>query len=343
MSTTTVSCTFDNSAVLRKVCRRKAVVLDMNAWINMGDDKSDLAIRVKGSLRKLVSEGLIFCPLSFGPICELYKQAEDSRLRVGTLMEELSLNVSYAPREEIFDREVQRCVRTLTDAGSVDPSDSELYVPVVAYLTSKFELSFREGFPVERVQEAANIVNERASSLTFTELLKMRNDNIFNFAKSYPFPNFSEERKRIWDALGGDRQKIIRHEAEFVFRLHIQPTMNSLSPSAKVRFLRYLAIAPKDKYGGVLGELLKWMPAIQNHIEIMAAVLQNPSRRDKSNDFFDFEIMPVTFAYASVFVAQDKGIRDMLQNRTNLLKRSSCRYCYDLSDLEKWLNTEAVA
>src|SRR5260370_517904 len=106
-----VSCTFDKDAVWRKVRDRKPVVLDMNCWINMGDDKSAQSTRIKGTLRKLVSEGAIFCPLSFGLICELYKQAEDSRLRVGMLMEELSLNVSYASRDEIFAWEVERAVR----------------------------------------------------------------------------------------------------------------------------------------------------------------------------------------------------------------------------------------
>ena len=86
---------FDKEAAWNKVKARLSVFLDMNCWINMGDDKSPLSTRVKGTLRKLVSDGAIFCPLSFGLICELYKQAEDSRLRVGTLMEELSLNVSY--------------------------------------------------------------------------------------------------------------------------------------------------------------------------------------------------------------------------------------------------------
>src|SRR3954454_13523865 len=91
MASRTISCTFDRDAVWRKVRDRKPVVLDMNCWINRGDDKSPLATRVKGTLRRLVSDGMIFCPLSFGLICELYKQAEESRLRVGTLMEKLSL------------------------------------------------------------------------------------------------------------------------------------------------------------------------------------------------------------------------------------------------------------
>jgi hypothetical protein len=343
MAATTVSCSFDKDAVWKKVCRRKPVVLDMNAWINMADDKSDLATRVKGTLRKLVSDGVIFCPLSFGLICELYRQAEDSRLRVGTLMEGLSLNVSYASKEDIFAWEVERCVRRLADAGPIDLSDFGLYVPVAAYLASNFHLTFPEDSPAARVEEAVKMVNDRANSLTFTELLQLRaaneTDDIFNFAKSFPSPDLSEERKRIWDSLKGNREKILRNETESVFRLYVKPAMDNLPPPVKARFIRYLPTAPKDKYGGVLGELLKYLPSIQNHIEVMAAVSQNPARRDKGNDFFDFEVIPVPLAYASVFVAQDKGIRDMLRNRTRILERSDCRYCFDLTELEEWLET----
>jgi hypothetical protein len=111
----------------------------------------------------------------------------------------------------------------------------------------------------------------------------------------------------------------------------------------QAKFLTYLQTVPKDKYGGCLGGLLTHMPAIRNHMELMAALTQQPSRKDKMNDFFDYEILPVPLAYASVFVAQDKGIRDVLLNRTEVQQRSSCHYCYDLGEFEAWLSMEATA
>lgn len=50
--------------------------------------------------------------------------------------------------------------------------------------------------------------------------------------------------------------------------------------------------------------------------------------------------MLVPLAYASVFVAQDKGIWDVLRNRTEILKRNACHYCFDLIELENWLKAE---
>jgi hypothetical protein len=52
--------------------------------------------------------------------------------------------------------------------------------------------------------------------------------------------------------------------------------------------------------------------------------------------------MPVPLAYAAVFVAQDRGIRDVLENRTEILTRNACRYCFDLVELTKWLRAEGL-
>jgi hypothetical protein len=262
-------------------------------------------------------------------------------------MEELSLNVSYASREEIFAWEVERAVRRLADAGPIDLSMYELYVPVPAYLTSRFHLEFPEGFPSEHVEEFTKKFKQRVESLTFTEFLTMRAarkaDKIFEFIKQLPAPKYSEESRRTWDMVKGDKQKIQRIESETIFKQYIQLAIRKLPLPVKAKFLDYLKTVPKDKYGGCLGELINHFPAIHNHMELMAAIAQQPSRKDKINDFFDNEIMPVPLAYASVFVAQDKGIRDVLRNRTKTLERSSCLYCYDLRELEAWLNTEAAA
>jgi hypothetical protein len=312
---------FDKEAVWRKVRHRKPVVLDMNCWINLGDDKSPLATRIKGTLLRRVSEEAIFCPLSFGLICELYKQAEDSRFRVGTLMEQLSLNVSCASREEIFAWEVERAVRGLADAGPIDLSTYELYVPVLAYLTSLFHLEFPEAFPAEHIEDFTKKLKERVDSLTFTELLTMRvarkSDKIFDFIKQFPAPKYSEEAKRTWDMVKGDKNKIQRIESETIFKQYIQPAIRKLPLPVQAKFLEYLQTAPKDKYGGCLGDLITHMPAVQNHMELMAAITQQPTRKDKINDFFDNEIMPVPLGYASVFVAEDKGIRDAAEPHRN--------------------------
>jgi hypothetical protein len=183
-------------------------------------------------------------------------------------------------------------------------------------------------------------------NLTLTELLKMRvgrkGDDIFEFVKHMPAPKYSERTKSMWESMHGNKQKVQRIEAQTIFREYIQPVIRKLPFQVQVKALRYTKEAPKDKYGGCLGELISHMPAVQNHMELMAAMTQRPSRKDKNNDFFDNEVMPVPLAYASAFVAQDKGIRDVLRNRTEIPERSTCRYCFDLGELEEWLRAEGL-
>ena len=82
---------------------------------------------------------------------------------------------------------------------------------------------------------------------------------------------------------------------------------------------------------------LATLPALHNYVEIMTFVNMQPSRKDKENDFFDYEIMVVPLAYSSVFVTTDKGIRHLLRQATEILKRTKCHYCDGLGDLEGWL------
>lgn len=347
MKQTTIACTIDKDRAWKKVRGRRIIVLDMNCWINMGDSKSPDAERARDILRKLVGDGAVVCPLSFGLICELYKQAEDSRLRVGRLMEELSLNVSYASREEVFAWEVERAVRRIVYVGPIDLSLSELYVPVIAYLTSRFGLTIPDSCPLEVRRDFIQGVKGRAETLTLTELLKMRStngrDRIFDIIKQVPAPKYSEEAQRVWDMVRGDKEKIQRIESETIAVQFIRPAIKKLPLAILVKFMNHLRSAPKDKYGGCLGELIGQLPSIYNHMALMAARTQQPSRKNTINDYFDNEIMPVPLAYATVFVAQDKGIRDVLRNRTDILAKTACRYCFDLAELERWLDLERLA
>ena len=285
MAVNTISCTFDKDAVWKKVHSRKSVVLDMNCWINMGDGKFSSAIQTRKTLARLVDEGRIFCPLSGGLICELYKQAEDSRLRVGALMEELSLNVSYANREEIFELEVGHAIRRLVGVGSNDVPGSELYVPVAGYICSHYSLEFDAELPSDCSRTISRQVGERLQSLTFTELLKMRagrkEDGIFEFMKQLPAPSFSDGARQTWEAMNGDKWKIQRIEAETIFKCYIQPAIRKLSLDVQMRFLQFLKSVPQNKWG-FLDELLKHLPALKNHVEIMATITENPPERTRS-------------------------------------------------------------
>ncbi len=329
-----VACRFDKDAVWAKVRGRKPIVLDMNCWINMRDDRCPVATRMRSTLRKLVSTGAIFCPLSFALIEELYKQAEESRLKTAALMDELSLGVSYANRLEIFAWEVEQAVRRLVDAGPIDLSTHGLYVPVVAYLSSRFQLEFSEDLSPEQMSDAVEMV-KKLENLTLTEILD-RKDEIFAFAKKVAAPQYLEAGKEAWKAANRNKQKMQRLVGREIFELYIAPALEQLPLPVQAKAVNYFRDTSGNADGGCLDEFLTHLPAIRNHRDVLVAIAQNHTRKYKINDFFDFEVIPVPLAYAAVFVAQDKHIRHLLRVQTDILKSNTCRYCYDFTELEEW-------
>jgi len=346
-------CKFDKDALWKKVQGRKAISLDTNAWINMADDKSAVATRVKGTLRKLVSDGLVFCPLSMGVVLELYKQAQDSRLKTGTLMEELSLNVSYANKCEIFSWEIDRFVSRELGIGPIDLSLAGLYVPIVGYLSSQLNIGFPEESASEQMNEKVRGLSQKIEALTLTDILKLDDDDDWsgNYVKQLPDPPMSAVVKRIRERTKGNKGTMFLLESQAVLELEVLPGLRRLSPQVKERFMAYVHAAkdkaptdksPKEQYAAFLAELFTHLPALYNHVDLLTTISQNPTQAFEINDWFDHEIMPVPLAYASAFVAQDKGIRDVVRNRTQILKRNACCYCFDLGELEEWLKKEGV-
>ena len=141
-------------------------------------------------------------------------------------------------------------------------------------------------------------------------------------------------------------------ESQAALELEVIQKLVGSPPEVQRRFKEYVLAGkaeadkskgPKDQYAGFLAKLLQKMPALYNHVELVATIAQNPTQRFEINDFFDHEIMPVPLAYASAFVAQDKGIRDLLRNRTKILERNACCYCSNLAELEAWMKAEGLA
>lgn len=348
--------TFDKDALCRKVRNMKAVFLDMNGWINMTDDKTPQATGVKASLRKAVAGGLAFCPLSYGVLAELYKQEYDSRMRVGQLMEELSLNVAYANRGEVFAWEVERFVSRELGVGPVDLSLSGLYVPPVLYMSSALKMGYPEEDDSEGMRQYIEGLRKRLESLTVTELIELDNrdgaDWHGKYVKGLPDPPLAAVVEKIRERTKGNKQTMLLFESQAALELEVIPKLVRSRPEVQRRFMEYVrdgaaeaekGKGAKERYAAFLARLLQKMPALYNHVELVATIAQSPTQRFEINDFFDHEIMPVPLAYASVFVSQDRGIRDLLRNRTKILQRNACRYCSDLVELEAWMKAEGLS
>lgn len=328
---------FDNSLAWGRVKGRRSVCLDSNIWIDLADERTTEAMRVRHRLVEAVERGDLFCPLYAPLIWELYKQDRESRLRTGALMEQASLNVCLAPRMDIFTWEVHTLAHALL--GEPLPPDwrGRLYVPLLGYLCQSFSLEFPDATPSEPAEWTGDLACDRLNRVGLTELLTMRDDEIGEHIKRMEPPPYSDLAKKMRSITGGDKGKVFRLEAESVFESVILPATRHLHPTWIPRFLAALKTLPKDRNGGVMETILVGLPAIRNYVETMAVVSQDPLRADRTNDFIDLELIPVPAAYCDLLVTRDRRIRDILVNRTKIMKNTNCEYIDSLEGLERWL------
>ncbi|MBN9519333.1 hypothetical protein J0H58_12560 [bacterium] len=331
---------FDRAKVWGKVKDRKLVFLDTMVWINMSEAESKglpEAQSVREKLKEGVRSGRIICPLSATLIWELYKQ-EHSALRTGALMEELSLNVCFASSDEVFEWEVERFAKKLAGREDDRCSREMLFVPVTGYLSSYYTLTFPAGTPDESVQLCGRVAAERAHARTLTELLKLRGGEMREYMKNMEVKPFQHHALQYRELAKGDRSKVWRIEEETIFKLYVLPAMKRLPPALKLHLLQFALNAPKDKYGGCLPSLLPELPAIHNHIEVMTRSTEDPNRKDRPNDFFDLDMMPVSLAYADAFVSFDRWVRERFLKTGVKPARIACEFCSTYAELAGWLD-----
>lgn len=262
-----------DNTIPEKLKGRTSLFFDINVWIDLADRKSSLANRTRRRLKVLVEEGEIFCPLFAPVIWELYKQQFDSIIRVGELMEELSLNLCFAPKEEIFRKEAENFVFNYIENRNSDLTIEDIYVPVTGYLSTKASLTFPKGWTNNDSKNLARILTKEIVGQKFTDFLKMRKGSFLNF-ENVQKSQFSEVWKERREFCKGDKSKMWRVEEELIAKKYIIPTFNEvrekLPLTLQLEFIKYLDTIPRDKYEGCMDTILTYMPALKNEIEILA-------------------------------------------------------------------------
>jgi hypothetical protein len=330
---------FDKESAWNKVKDRLSVFMDMNCWINMRDEKCAVAVAVRDRLKDLVSSGQVVCPLSWGLIEELFTQSPDLRQRTAKLMEELSLNVTYIMRREAFDWEIARSIRRVA-GEKVDDSLNGLLAPVAAFSGSPFAVEFPDDYPIEKVDQelVRAIAKQELGVIGLARLVDTLN---VPPNEDHEPPAYSEAAKRARKRAKGSKSKLLEMEANEVFRIYVLRSLMIYPPAAVAEWMAN--VVNPSKRDTLTLESFASLPALGNYVEIMATVDSEPDTHYENNDFFDYEIMAVPLAYSSVFVSKDKGIRHLLRQRTQILKRTRCEYCDGLEALEQWLNDKGLS
>lgn len=336
----------NSTAVTARINNRKSIFLDTNIWIDLRDERGSEARNIKDLLIRLVNEEKIFCPLSFAVISELFKQEYESAITTADLMDNLSLNICFVRNIEIYHNEIDDFVTSFIEKKNPGLARENLYVPVIAYLSSDTGLSFPEGFPAseEEKTDFAEELTEKLLSLKVTDLvnllkafLPMKTDQ-FNSILEY-----SETWKERWDFTKGDIKLIRRIEEEHALQHILIPRMKKraarLSLGLHEEFADYVRSLPKDNYEGASGTIIDSMPAFRNYINIMTVTGLVTSKKGNMHDFFDIEMMIIPLAYCDVFVSRDKWINYILTTHRTSLEKNRAKYISTLDDFQSYLES----
>ena len=324
-----------------KVSDRKIIFLDMMVWIDLAEEQSTLAGSVKSELIRLTKDRKVICPLIDAMLWELRKQEHRSMMRVGKLMEELSLSVCFAKREEIFDREILRFMDAFFTGKESRLGRTDLFVPVSAYLSSRASLSFPPGWRSDEQNAYVNRLREKLVSQTLTELLELTK-NSPSPCDARPIPEYGKAWKDRWQATGGNRKKIHRIEEEYIADTVVIPKLNKirsmLPMPQQLAFVDYVKSLPKDEYGGTMKTILHHLPSIKNFIDVMAMSGMDPNRKGSVNDFVDIDILAVPLAYSDAFVSFDCWIRSMLATKGTLIDPGTCEFVSSMEMFREYLS-----
>lgn len=335
---------FDTESVWNRVHSRHCVFLDTNAWIQMSAEVDESAGRVRDTLQATVAGGLVFCPVSWGTLEELFLQAGESLSRTATLMEELSLNACFVMRTEVYQWEFARSVGRCLGAP-VDDSLRGLFTNPAAFTGTRpcvtFELPDHQILGPEAVANAQAEFQREMASIGIAELTKRM---AVGLRIGETPPAYSEAAKKAKVTFKGNRNKLFVAEAENCFIMYIRPLLGPrLSPTTTDVLPTPWALKWLAQFAGPGGEegwyrrALAQLPALHNFVDLIVEADTQPNRKDSNNHFMDNEIMTAPLAYADVFVSRDKGIRHLLQNHKEILARTKCHYCESLGELATWL------
>ncbi len=334
-----------DTELIRGIENRISIALDTSVWFNLVEDINDQVKRVKQLLIDLVNRGKVFCPLTFSGISELLKRSYQNALEVAALMDELSLGVSFALDKTIYRKEIERFLLNAIYREERFVEKGEIYVPVMGWLGAGGSLDFPQEFPAS-TEERKNFTDR------FAEILKSKkiSDIVKLFKVMLPLPEIVNQPnydwKKRWEENQGNKQKIREIEKQAVLRRvvdRIKEETTLESPEQTIVFKQkacdYINSLPKDKNGTCATAVLERMPAHKNMAEVMAFTGFDPNRTDKMNDFYDIQLMIIPMAYASILVATDKWIRELMKSHGKTLHSRSAQYIGDWSKFENYLST----
>lgn len=312
----------------------------------MADEVNDTARNVRNVLQARVEDGSLFCPVSWGTLEELFLQKGNSLRKTAELMEQLSLNSSFIMRSELFKWEFENSLDRFR-GNSAANSLKGLFTSPAAFVGSILRVNWHsDATEIADSGCVAKVQDEFRESIAAMGIVELAEQMSNVDQRNFKPPAYSEAANTAKQLFKGSRRKLFNAEAENCVIMYIRPllgerissTSSDVIPSQEslMWLAQFEGAGDSEEF---YRRLLKSLPALYNHVDLMVEVGMQSNHKDSNNRFLDNEILVAPLAYADVFVSADKGIRNLLRNSNKqLLERTKCQYCGSLAELEKWLS-----
>lgn len=346
-----------HAALAEELARRRIVYLDTKYWIILRDvvagmRTADPEIELLDVLRRLVSTGKVFCPLSESTYAEVLKQS-DERTRIATakIIDELSLGVALIPFEQRVDMELRAFIYgQCRDLGAPEP----LRLPwtklsYVLGVMHPHETAFDAGTELA-IQKA---FFDHMWSLSLSQMVDTLSGKMMPPDRH---PRLAEELNAGNAKHAGELrsfQQTYAIEAQGAAEVYasmaveitrdLQRLVTGASPSTSgdaaeakaVRFwTRLLSMAlGHEKHKSVL-------PTLQINTCLHASVRWNKAQQFKANDFEDFRHACSALAYCDLFFTERRLMAMVTAKHLALDRRYDCKVASAIPDALALLRAE---
>lgn len=320
---------------------RYAIYLDLKFWIGMRDAAGASGAGVYGdllaALRRAVSAGWAFCPISDGCFLEVFKQSDPStRRRTAQLIDELSLGATLINFDQRVGTEIAHLLHSGVTPDRVLPLDILVWTKlsnVLGYYTP----------PVGMFDPDTGLAVEKAFfdfmwHLPFEDMDTLIGDG----APSHDadrHARLAEELTRGIEANAAGLKNLgqaYEHELVGVLDLYTDRAAQILIEMAPAS----LGPAPQKGSGqfkeierqclGLLVEAMKTekgktsLRTLHIQVSLHASVRWNRGQKFKPNDFFDYQHAAAAVGYCDAFFTE-RSLASVLTRRDLALdKRYSC-------------------
>lgn len=339
-------------ALAEEISPRRKVYLDLNYWITLRDAalglRSDApALSLLNTLRRGVGSGRLICPIGDNVFMELMKQpfSDDRRIGMASLVDELSLGVSFLVSDRRIGTEIYIALHELLDRPGVLHPMQDLIWTKVCYIVG-------ESYPVIDGLDPADLlalqkgVVDDLWSCTFEEMIRTIGDS----------PHSAEKHRVLSEETNRDRD-IHADEITSFARAYQIELRGGLGACGHLAADALCAMAEADGIPAPARGSPAWREmetvsvnmvhqAFQTrkaaeivrtlHVEtaLHAAMRVDKARRFKPNDFYDFRHAAAALAYCDAFFT-DSPLYDLVSRKQlGLLGLNNCRVATALEDAD---------